>query len=177
MNINHEFTRLIGIEGITPDKTRFENVEATPEECAAVAKRLDLRELSNFKAWYEIRRVAGNTAIRIAGRFTADVVQGCVVTLRDVPGAVKAKFETFFSENAKKDEDVDIFSDSIEDNAEMIVGGQIDLGEVAVQYLSLELDPYPRAPGVSLPAQMTENGASGKPNPFQVLAGLMKKDE
>lgn len=175
-----EFSRLISVEGIIPDKDRLEKIEATVDECAALAKRFDLRELSNFKAEFKIRRVAGGTAVKINGVLRADLVQACVVSLRDVFSKVDARFETFFAEPAEQEEfdDEDVGLEGDEDAPEMINNGMIDLGEVAAQYLYLEIDPYPRAPGVSLAAQMTEIGASaGKSNPFRVLEGLKDKDK
>jgi uncharacterized metal-binding protein YceD (DUF177 family) len=170
-----EFSRLLAIEGITPDRVRKESVEATEEECEALARRLDLRELSGLKAKLAIRRVAGGTAVRIEGDFEAEVVQSCVISLREVPSHVAGHFETFFTEDKRAEDDLEFSSDDAEDTGEMIVNGMIDLGEVVAQYLSLELDPYPRAPGVSLAAQMAETGAKSKPSPFLVLEGM--KDE
>lgn len=172
-----EFSRPIAVEGITPDKIRHEKIEATAEECAALAARFDLRHLENFKADLDIRRVAGNTAIRVSGKLSADLVQACAVSLQDVHGRIESDFETFFTEDQAKAVGADemVYEDD-ESTPEMAVGGMIDLGEVAAQYLSLEIEPYPRAPGVSLAAQMAENGVQVKTNPFQVLEKL-KKDE
>ena len=64
------------------------------------------------------------------------------------------------------------FNAEDEDSPEMVVNGMIDLGEVATQYLSLNLNPYPRAPGVSLAAQLAEAGMEVKNRPFAVLEGL-----
>lgn len=169
MTATPEFSRLIAVEGITPDRVRKEAVEATEEECAALAERFDLRGLSGLKAQVEIRRVAGGEVIRIAGNLEAEVVQACVVSLRDVPAEVRGAFETFFTENPVDEED--------DDAPEMIQGGYIDLGEVVAQYLSLELDPYPRAPGVNLAAQLAEAGIAGKANPFSVLEGVKGEKE
>ncbi len=175
MSVQPEFSRLISIEGITPDKLRDESVEATEAECAALAKRFDLRSLSGFKASLGIRRVSGGT-IHVTGDFQAEVVQACVVSLRDVPSIVKGHFETFFTESDDpKADGIEFSTEDGEDAAEMISDGMIDLGEVAAQYLALELDPYPRAPGVSLAAQLAEAGAPAKSNPFQVLEGLKKE--
>lgn len=173
-----EFSRLIAIEGITPDKTRAEEIEATEEECAALAQRFDLRGLSGLKARLGIRRVAGGEVVQITGSFEAEVVQACVVSLRDVYGQVNGKVDSFFTENKSLAD-----AEDDDDAPEIAVGGQIDLGEVVAQHLSLELNPYPRAPGVSLAAQMTEAGVELKNSPFQVLegakkgAGKGKKDE
>ena len=168
-----EFTRLIAIEGIAPDKTRKESIKADDAECAALAERMGLRSLSNFSADLNIRRVPGGTAVRIEGTFTADVVQACVVSLQDVHGHVDGTMDTYFTEDAEQArEEVSFTLDDDLDAAEMVHNGMIDLGEVVAQYLSLELDPYPRAPGVSLAAQLQESGQPKKANPFQVLEAL-----
>lgn len=168
-----EFSRRIAVEGITPDKVRKETIEATEEECAALAKRFDLRELADFRADLSIHRVDGGV-VRLSGRFEADVVQTCVVSLQDVHGHVSGDFETFFSEDSHRldEEEVELYLDE-EDAPEAIMNGEIDLGEIVAQYLSLELEPYPRAPGVSLAAQLSEaGGLEVKSGPFSVLQDL-----
>lgn len=173
-----EFSRLIAAEGIAPDKTRHEPVEATKDECAALAKRLELRQLDNLKAAMDIRRVSGGDAIKISGKFSADVVQACVVSLQDVPDRIEASFETFFTtEQGKTSKEIEFVFNDDENTPEQIVNGMIDLGEIVTQYLSLELNPYPRAPGVSLAAQLAEAGVEGKASPFQVLENLKTKKD
>lgn len=168
-----EFSRLIAIEGITPDKVRKEKIEASEAECAALAKRFDLRELSGFKAQLNLHRLTGGPAVRLEGTFQADVVQTCVVSLQDVHSHVKGQFDTFFAEEKEQiGIDADILIDDDDTAPEMITHGMLDMGEVVAQYLSLELDPYPRAPGVSLAAQLAEVGMEVKNNPFAVLKGL-----
>lgn len=173
MTFTPEFSRPIAIEGIIPDKIRTEKIEASEDECAALATRFAIREISDFKAEIYIRRVAGGEVVKVEGKLSADVVQACVVSLQDVHEHVEASFETFFTEdkNLAADEE-----DENDDAPEMAENGIIDLGEVAAQYLALELNPYPRAPGVSLAAQMAEIGLAAKPNPFAVLEAL-KKDK
>lgn len=168
-----EFSRLIAIEGIAPDKIRKETLSATAEEEAALAARFGLRSLKKFSAELSIRRVPGGTAVRIEGSFRADLVQACVVSLQDVHCHVEGQFDTYFTEDAEQArEEISFTLDDDLDAAEMVHNGMIDLGEVVAQYLSLEIDPYPRAPGVSLAAQLQANGQPKKDNPFQALAAL-----
>lgn len=169
MTATPEFSRPISVEGITPDKIRAEAVEATPEECAALAKRFDLRALSGLKANLTVRRVAGGEVVRVEGNLEAEVVQSCVVSLRDVPARVQGSFDTYFTEEPVDEED--------DDAPEMISNGYIDLGEVVAQYLSLSLDPYPRAPGVNLAAQLAGTGFSIPENPFAVLKEKSEKEQ
>lgn len=169
-----EFSRPIAVEGITPDTVRKESIEATTDECHALAARFGQRDISNLKASLRIRRVSGGAVVHVAGNFDADITQTCVVSLQDVHVHLQGDFETFFTEDPDKAANEDEFSvDEIaEDAPEMIANGVIDLGEVVAQYLALEIDPYPRAPGVTLAAQMVGSGTEGKNKPFRVLEGL-----
>lgn len=179
MSMSPEFSRPIAIEGIIHDKDRKERVEATEAECAALAQRFDLRSLSGLKASLTIRRVSEGNIMKIEGDIQADVVQACVVSLQDVPAEIKMHFDTYFTEDGKGFEQDQAFSIELEEELhEVISDGQLDLGELVAQYLSLEIEPYPRAPGVSLAAQLAEVGHKVTNNPFDVLKGLKsdKKD-
>lgn len=177
MTTQPEFSRVLAVEGLTPDKVRKETVEANAKECAALAKRFDLRELSNFKADLRIRRVEGGDVVRLEGKLSADVVQTCVISLQDVHAHIDGEFDTFLAETGKHTakkfgDEADLGIDDDDTAPEVIHNGQLDLGEIVAQYLSVELDPYPRAPGVSLAAQLAEAGLEVKNNPFSVLKNL-----
>lgn len=180
MTAPHELSRLTAIESIIPNRERIENIEASEAECAALAKRFDLRSLSGLKAKLKVYRVSDGNFIRVEGDFEADVVQACVVSLQDVPAHLKAHFEAYFTEDGKEfDREQEFEVEVEEDIHDVVADGMLDLGELVAQHLSLELDPYPRAPGVSLAAQMAEVGGDAKNRPFKVLEGLKsdKKDE
>lgn len=175
MSTTFELSRPVAIESLVPDRERIDDFVATEAECAALAKRFDLRELSDFKGRLTSRRVTEGKFVRIHGVFEADIVQACVVSLRDVPAHVQGEFETYFSEDGKEFDPDEDFNLEIEEEDELnsvYSHGMLDLGELLAQYLSLELPPYPRAPGVSLAAQMAEAGEAPATNPFQVLQAL-----
>jgi uncharacterized metal-binding protein YceD (DUF177 family) len=170
-----EFSRPIAVESLVPDKDRVEKLEAGEAECIALAKRFDLKSLSGLKAKLFVRRLSEGNLIQVKGDFAADVVQSCVVSLQDVPSHLKAQIDTYFTEDGKEFEQEEDFSLELEEDLhEVMKNGMLDVGELVAQSLSLELDPYPRAPGVSLAAQMAElgGGTDKKNNPFQVLDGL-----
>lgn len=173
-----ELSRPIVAEHIRHDKDKVEEIEATAEECEALCKRMDLQNLSNFKATVTLKRVTGGDVVRVAGRFEADVVQTCVVTLEPVPSHIKGEFETFFSEDGISPEDEQNMTfdlDNDEELPEKIMNGKIDVGELVSQYLSLELDPFPRLPGAALKEGEMANGA--KSNPFEILENIKNKQQ
>lgn len=182
MTASPEFSRPVAIEGLAHDKPSTLHIEATEAECAALAKRFDLQSLSGFTADITILRVSEGKITRVQGVLEAEVVQTCVVSLQGVPAEIKSAFDTYFTEDGKEGFDEESAADlDLEEgdaNDLMITNGHLDLGELAAQYLALELDPYPRAPGVSLAAQMHETGSTKKASPFQILQKLKtKKDD
>lgn len=173
MTTTPEFSRPLDVETIIPDRDRHEIVSANQEECAALAQRFDLKSLSGLKGDLTVLRLSEGNIIRIQGDIEAEVVQTCVVSLQEVPSRVRAHFDTSFTEEGEVfEEDIDLELELEEDLHEVLKDGKIDLGELVAQYLSLELDSYPRAPGVSLAAQMAEVGGKSKNSPFQILQGL-----
>jgi uncharacterized metal-binding protein YceD (DUF177 family) len=167
-----EFQRLFRVErlGVTPVS---QTIQASPDECAALTQRFGLSAMTNLNASVQLYRLADSDFIRVDGRFEADVVQICVVTLESFPSHVEDSFSADFSNG---DADFTEFAPEIvvdidEEPVEPIVDGIIDIGELVSQYLSLALDPYPRAPGVSLDAAW--ESPDGKAlSPFAVLIKL-----
>jgi uncharacterized metal-binding protein YceD (DUF177 family) len=175
-----EFSRRVAVEGIIFDRPRREKITASAEECAALAKRFGLIAVEELAAEMTLLRLSEGKILRIEGKLTAEVVQTCVVSLQGVAARIEADFDTCFTEDGKEffegDDELDPaleeeFPDRVMEN------GELDMGELVAQYLALELDPYPRAPGVSLPAQMTEKGEAVKSNPFQGLKNLKSDDD
>ena len=179
MTLSHEFSRPIAVESLIPGRDRKETLEASEAECAALAKRFDLRSLPELKAKVTVLRIADGNIIQVSGDIQAEVVQCCVVSLQDVPSEVNAHFNAYFTESGKEFEPEEDFDIELgEDLPDVMQDGLLDLGELVAQHLSLELDPYPRAPGVSLAAQLAEVGTNVKNRPFlQVLKDMKGKKE
>jgi uncharacterized metal-binding protein YceD (DUF177 family) len=146
-----------------------ERISATPAERDALARRLGLRELNALSAVLRLERRPG-ALIHVGGRLEADVVQTCVVTLVDFPSHVEDGFEADFGD-APAEFGEDISLDLDYDPPEPIEGGAIDLGELVAQYLSLALDPHPRAPGATLDPALADPHSEAR-SPFAVLKKL-----
>ncbi len=132
-----------------PTKTaRPVAIEATEEERAAIAEGLDLVQIDRFEV--EARLIpAGEGVWRVAGAVSADVVQSCVVTLAPVAAAVHEPFDRMFSRFAEEDTAIDIDIEYDQDDPPEPLGEGVDVGAIAIEALSLGLDPYPRAPGAT----------------------------
>lgn len=145
-------------------------VNLTPDSAvrAALAKRFDLRSLDAFTAELSIHRQGGTGWIEVAGTIEATVVQTCVVTGEPVAATVSAGMHELFDDSGEIDP-AEIDLDPMAETPEPIVGDALDVGEIAAQTLGLSLDPYPRAPGATVPET---DLAGGGASPFASLAAL-----
>jgi len=144
-----------------------EVLEATPVECAALAKRFGIEALRHCSARFTRKPYPGG-GLMLAGRLKAEPVQLCVVSLEPVAERLEKPFTLIvLPPEAVLSEDPD-GPDEIEADAT----GHFDLGEALAEELSLSLNPYPRAAGAHLPAGLDEAAEEAPRNPFAKLALL-----
>lgn len=174
----NELPRPQAVDKIPPAGLRVE-INASPEECAAVAARLGLLRLDSLQATLDLQRDTDGLAINVNGKLTAKVQQACVVTLVPVPATLaEAVTGCFMPPEAIPDEEGALtLTDADEPVIDPIVQGMIDVGELVVQHLSLALDPYPRAPGAETAVRVEAGAAAGRQKPFLHLADLVKNQE
>lgn len=159
------------------------------EECAALARENDLRELTALEARLNVAR-RGTDGLEVSGRLAAKVRQTCVVTLEDFdaevdepvhlcfappPGPAKsasaaprraAKKSERWKEHVEDEPAPARIVDLEEDAPDPLIGGAIDLGAIVGEFLTLGLDPYPRKPG----ARFSEPAPGGEEDsPFAAL--------
>ncbi len=147
-------------------------IEADTEARARIAARLDLVALDRFALTAEVRAVAGGIAA--TGSIAAEAVQRCAATDLPVPARIAEDFDLRFLRDAAPEvtaeEEVEI--GSADCDILPLDGDRIDLGEAAVQTLSLALDPFPRHPDAD--RILSEKGvlSEEQAGPFAALAAL-----
>jgi uncharacterized metal-binding protein YceD (DUF177 family) len=141
-----------------------EKITADDQECIALAKRLQVPKIYAVTAELKAKPWRGG-GMKISGNAFLDIDQVSVVSLETFRSQIAVQVERYFlnipaGEDNQSDEDID-----------PIVNGIIDLGEVVVECIALELDPYPRMPGETFVAIIEDDPAQDekKPNPFNVL--------
>ena len=137
-------------------------VDASVEERAALAARLQIPEVRSLWCRFTLRR--RGEAVLAEGEMRAAVVQSCVVSLDPVEQAVAETFRVrFVPAGTEKDDEDPESPDELP-----YEGDTIDLGEAAAEQLALALDPYPRHPDAVL-----DPAAQDEPSPgFAGLAAL-----
>ena len=142
--------RIFAADRGRPDRrqeTEPGEIAANAAERARLAERFGLLALDRLTASRCSSSAAAAARYQMHGRFEADVVQACVVTLEPVR-RIWSRISRRVSRPAARPMPARSWSalDDAEDPPEEIVEGRIDLGEAVAQQLAVALDPYPRAP-------------------------------
>jgi uncharacterized metal-binding protein YceD (DUF177 family) len=170
----HGFRRFVSVAKIGESGLQ-QTIEAKSPELEKIAQHLELVGVQKLTADIALSRWRGK-GIRMIGALKADVTQACVVTLDPVEAHVEVEFERRYlpEETLSRDEPQvhDIFVDPDGEDPAEPLHREIDIGEVLVEELSLNLDPYPRKPGVEFKGEADE---AKRENPFAKLAKLKPK--
>jgi hypothetical protein len=136
-------------------------VVAEADELASLATRFGLVSLDRLEADATVAAAEPAGSIRLIARWSADVVQSCVVTLEPVASRLADTFEQVFAPPAVLEMlagDRTLIDVEAADPPEPLFGDSIDVGEALAEQVALSLDPYPRAPGAELPAAYAAGG-------------------
>lgn len=165
-----EFSRIVDIRNLPNGPLKL---EANPDECAALAKRIGIEAVERLTA--EVTFVPAGGAIAVTGRVRAAVVQLCGISNEPFPTRIDEPLTLRFVQGIaphKPDEELEIDADACDEIE--FDGTQFDLGEQIAQTLSLTIDPYatgPNAERVRQEAGLSDVASSG---PFAALAALRK---
>lgn len=142
---------------------------------AAIAKRLGLVSLDRFAVTADVRTVAGGIAA--TGAVDARFVQSCAATDLPLPAKIHEPFDLRFLKGANPEGDGDDEIEISDADCDILPleGDRVDVGEAAVQTLSLALDPFPRHPDAD--RILAEKGvlSEEQAGPFAALAKLRGK--
>ena len=184
------FSRPLKVDDL-PDNGLVVTVEATPAECAAVAEDIDLPAIEALVASFKIAEQPGGR-VQVDGEVKAHIRQVCVVSLEafesDVAqpiamtfAHVKAPLPERHSRQRNKRDEMRRAADARPapparpvcegevDPPDPIVDGRIDLGAVAVEFLTLALDFYPKKPGIHFSDVMINETEEPKDSAFAAL--------
>lgn len=169
-------------------------IQPEPNLYESLAAFLDIKALKALSCAYVIRRKDGGHMIHVHGEIKSEVEQICVQSLEPMVSEINEAFDGYFADRgqavpfskAKKElyskygvDDTPILEE--EEDPELIENGHIDIGALAIQFLSLAIDPYPRRDGLEsqLPDEVsiaTTAKFEERENPFAALKDLKRDD-
>ena len=177
------FARWMNVERIGREPMTFD-IRATVEDCAALAKSLDILDLSDVSASGSLVRQSTDGQVKLNGRIAARAIQACVATLDPVDQSIDEEYTVFYTfdpEDLVVDEFDKVVGIEEPDLPELIVNNRIDLVAMITEQIALALDPYPRSAGLPKPAENDEmdldqvKKEQRTHQPFANLKDLMSK--
>jgi hypothetical protein len=168
-------------------------IRADAAERAAIAKSAGLIAVESLEADLEIAK-QGEGRFKVVGPLRARIAQTCVVSLEPFESEIHAEVAADFAGHARKShprrgrsardaawetEAVDDLAQSFAaqlDAPDPIVDGRIDLGALVEEFLVLNLNPYPRKPGVRFEGAEFSGAPDEAASPFAMLKKLKDGD-
>lgn len=151
------------------------DLTADAEECAALAKRLDLISIERLEAHAVLAR--DGKEVRASGRIRATLEQSCSATGEPVPARIDEPFDLIFlpEPTGRPDDEVELGADELD--VVFHDGAAIELGSAIGDTLALVLDPYPRGPNADAALKAAGVLNEDQAGPFAALASLKGKPD
>jgi hypothetical protein len=119
--------------------------------------------------------VRRDTGVRVTGQVNARVGQTCVVTLEPIESDLEEPVDLIFAPplaaSVEAKTDAADRRTGEEGPPEPLVGGKLDLGAIATEFLFLGIDPYPRKAGAEFAPLKADDDSA---RPFAALDALKK---
>ena len=141
------------------DTVTAHRIEASAADMALVQKYLAVQGVEGLSADFQFEKLNGYI-VHVTGTVHAIVTQECVVTLEPVKADMHEEIEAWFADpkdvvgfdKVRKQKELETEDGEIpildeKDDPEPLIDGAIDLGDLALQFLSLGLNPYPHKEG------------------------------
>jgi len=152
------------------------HIEASEQECTALAQRFGFASLASLTADYSMER--NGSSIMATGSIHATLTQSCIATGEPVSEQIDEAFSICFVPQAEleasaPDEEIEL--DVEEADIIAYSDGRIDMGETIAETLALTVNPYPRSDSADI--YLSEAGvlSEEQAGPFAALAALKEK--
>ncbi len=182
----YEFSRPIDVTTVGKNGRQF-NFQATEAEKTALALRFDILEIIRLNANADITP-AKKGQYKLMVSYNVKLNQACSISLETVTDDVSGNFTVILQhpprepnkQSQKEEGEIDF--DYEESDIEYINSNLVDVGELIAQYISLEINPYPRKSGATgeelgqkIIQEEDANLSQEKKSPFAVLKSLKHK--
>lgn len=148
---------------------------ATSEELKELSEILKVPAVNSFSAEIYTKMNKKEHLLKVWGGVKAELELQSVVSLEYFTKKYAPQFEMLYDTKAtlksQKEEEID-FEDDLPD---VIIGGQLDLGQIAIEQLALVMEDYPRKEGEVFQWQSEfDETEDERKNPFKILEKLKK---
>ena len=148
-------------------------LKANKEQLITLAEILQVPAVNSFETEMKLIFQKKKGILEVLGHLKADLSLISVISLEPFDKKYETDFKVVYDTNAKYE---DIYQDDEDINLDLpdiVIDGQIDLGDIAIEQLALVMEDHPRQEGETFNAVIEDNSPI-RHNPFAVLEKLKK---
>lgn len=167
-----EFSYPLKIDELGQGEQNYK-LSADKEQLKTLTEIFNIPAVNSFSADMKLKFQKKKGILTITGRVEANLELISVISLEHFNKDYTTDFSLLYDTNAKYE---DIYLDDEDINLDLpdiVINGQIDLGDIAIEQLALVMEDHPRMAGESFEA-IIEGNEPVKNNPFAVLEKLKK---
>ena len=167
-----EFSHIFDLENACL-RGRPESLHATEEQRKTIVETFNLLALKSFSVQFHVEKQINSTYI-LQGSINALVTQPSVISFEPVTTTISQQFTVILLPSQKRLAEYEEFHP--DDDSDVFIDGKYDVGNVALEYLSLCLPENPKLPGESADYIEFDESKKGKISPFASLVDKLKDE-
>lgn len=167
-----EFSYPLKIDELGQGEQRY-NISADKAQLETLSEILQVPSVNSFHADIKLNFQKKKGILDVSGRVQAELGLISVISLIPFNKEYTTDFKLTYDTNATYE---DIYADDEDiklDVPDIVIGGKIDLADIAIEQLALVMEDYPRQNGETFEAVIEDNSPV-RENPFAVLEKLKK---
>lgn len=168
------FSYPIIIDELTPSEKKY-SLKANNQDLAYLKEILKVEDVKSFSAEIRVKYNKKEHLLNVWGKVDADLVLQSVISLENFAKTYSPEFSVVYDTKASLKEIKELDIDIYDDEPDIIIGGKLDLGQVAIEQLALVMEDNPRQEGevFVFESEFDEEDTEAL-NPFNVLKKLKK---
>ncbi len=162
------------IDELTPSEKKY-HLKANDKQLIYISEIIKVIDTKSFEADIFVKPDKKNHRIDVWGKVKAEIEQMSVISLENFVKPYETEFSLFY-DTTLNEEDLHSMEFEFDDEVpDVVIGGKIDLAEIAMEQIALVLDDFPRKDGETFNFESEFDEETTKAaNPFAVLQKLKK---
>lgn len=170
--MQQEFSYPLKIDELGQGEQKY-NLQANKAQLQTLAEILQVPSVKSFSAKMKLVFQKKKGILEVTGKVKAELSLISVISLEPFDKKYETDFKVVYDTTAKYE---DIYQDDEDINLDLpdiVMDGQIDLGDIAIEQLALVLEDHPRIEGETFESVIEDNSPV-RHNPFAILEKLKK---
>ena len=148
-------------------------LKADKAQLETLKEILQVPAVNYFEADIKLKFQKKRGILDVSGQVRAGLGLISVISLEPFDRDYKTDFTLTFDTNATYEQIRELDEDIEADIPDIVIGGRIDLGDIAIEQLALVMEDHPRQDGEEF-SPLIEDDAPLRENPFAILSKLKK---